>query len=374
MQLLNKTTAIYGFEDYKIINIYDGCFYHTYEFYMPYDYETNTWTYVINKDLPVKVKGTTRGYRCDDLSFEPEICIDHKELLSTAKKVYTHPCCKLSRSMMAEKYKRSLNPYLSDAVVIPKPNYNELNLGEYALFINEGSKIIVKVFLCSEKATAQVEKFEYGAKFGDMVTCQISNSCGTLIKNVQPAMMEAEYFYRGQLLIIPNTHRYVLDLLTNKIPADKTVYESSVQESLGSSDNKITLENLTSIYEMIESSDENTVSAGLKALSMLDWHHYANSVKYILQKSSRYKWVYNKAMSSTSVKFMFKSLCPYARSRNYYPGKYSEDIYEEDWELIKQFIMHYDKVDSDNVLEYLRFYSFMKVNSEGVIVPHLKNR
>lgn len=370
MQLLNKTTAIYGFEDYKIINIYDGCFCNTYDFYMSYDYETNTCTYVINKDLPVKVKGNTRGYRCVDLSFEPEIFVDHKELLSTAKKVYTHPCCKLSRSLMAEKYKRSLNPYLSDAVVIPKPNYNELNLEECALFINEGSKIIVKVFLWSEEATAQVEKFEYGAKFGDMV----SNNCRTRLTNVQPAMMEAEYFYRGQLLTIPNTHSYVLDLLTNKIPADKTVYESSVQESLGSSENKITLENLTSIYEMIESSDENTVSAGLKALSMLDWHHYANSVKYILKKSSKYKWVYNKTMSSTSVKFMFKSLCPYVRSRNYYPGEYSEDIYEEDWELIKQLIMHYDKVASDNVLEYLRFYSFMKVNSEGVIVPHLKNR
>lgn len=374
MTLTKNHTHIYGFEDYNIVVLSDNFFRNTWSMYLPYVFDNYAGSYIINKDLPYEVKAIQNPLYSwlYDIVFTPDLCINHPELLATAEKVYTHPSCKLSRSMMQEKYKKSLNPYLSDAVVIPNPDLNYFSLDKVALFVNENAKMIVKVKLDEDNPDVikKVNEAEMGTPFRSFMTCNIAQSTHPSFKDED--IVNSELMFVGELLSIPNDQSWAMDVLTNTIPVDKIVFEKTVQESLGCETNKLDFDSLTSIRDMLNSSDENTVSAGLKALSMMDWMHYPNSIKFILSKVyNKNNWIYNKAMNATSVKFMMKSISPKCRKRNHLPGEYDEEIHEQDYELFKQLRMHYDKVPQEMILEDARFSSFMRV-ANGMLVPILK--
>ena len=146
------------------------------------------------------------------------------------------------------------------------------------------------------------------------------------------------------------------------------MYETTIQNSLASEENKVTLDSLISIKEMLDSDDEDTVSAGIKALSMMDYMHYPNSVKYILNNAS-YKFRYSKAYNSVPVKFMLKSLNEGYWSNRNAALKFSSSIYEDDFEMYKQLLGHYTKGSIMNELNYL---PFMTINDAGMLVPKLK--
>ena len=197
MQLLKNHAHIHGFDDYNIVNPTEGCFTNTWGFYIPYSWDNSTGVYIINKDLPVSMRSVENPTYSwiKYVKFAPELAVDHKELLDKAKKVYTHQSCKLSRSMMAEKYKKSLNPFLSDAVIIPKPEYGEFTLRKYALFINDQAKMIVMVHIDSDESHNHIKDAEEGIKFKDLITCQPNDGYSHKPYNVDD-MMEAEFFSR----------------------------------------------------------------------------------------------------------------------------------------------------------------------------------
>ena len=371
MQLLKNTTHFYGFEDYNIVPINANIFRQTWDFFPGYYYETRTGSYMINRDLPVELAEDAFSYY-PTVTFKPSLCENHKELLDTAKKVYVHPCCKLSRSMMAEKYKKSLNPFLSDAVVVPEPDYRDFRLENQVLFINEIAKIIVRVVIYQDDEFSDILSagFKDGDILKDKMTCAFIQRFNHIQYDINH-VLESEFMYAGEVLFIPNSHSYALDILTNALPKDKIVFEKSVQESLSNETNQLTFDSLISVKDMIDSTDKNTVAAGLKALSMMDWMHYPNSIKFIMNQTDKYKWYYNDAMNSTSVKYMMNTIAKNV-ARRHFPGNYDDDIYEQDYELFKQLKMYYDKVSEDNILDYIRYCSFMSINSEGLLVPNLK--
>ena len=376
MQLLKNHAHIQGFDDYNIVSTGDGCFTNTWGFYVPYCWDNSTGAYIINKDLPVNIysrENSTYSW-IKHVEFEPELAIDHKELLNTAKKVYTHQSCKLSRSMMAEKYKKSLNPFLSDAIIIPKPEYGEFSLRKYALFINDAAKMIVMIHVDTDEAHNHIKDVTEGAKFRDIITCNPNDTYGTYKPYTIADMLEAEFFYYGEVLYVPNSQAWAMDVLTHSIPADKIVFEESVQESLSSETNQLDFDSLCSIMDMLNSSDEDTVSAGLKSLSMMDWMHYSQSIKFILNNTNnKYNWIYNKACNSTSVKYMIKTIAGNAaRKRTWWPGDFDEEIYEKDFELFKQLKCHYHHIDPNEIMRSIRNINFMHVNSDGIMVPNYK--
>lgn len=378
MQLLKNHAHFYGFEDYNIVALGDSCLYSTWGFYVPYSFNNSTGAYIINKDLSVK------AYSVDDLryslvkrvEFTPELVTNHKELLASAQKVFTHPACKLSRSMMGEKYKKALNPFLSDAVVIPKPDYNEFYLQNQALFINEQAKIIVMVSIDNESAKDRIKCVNEGEKFQNVISCAPDDTYGTKKPYTITDLLNAEFFYYGEVLYIPNSHSWAMDVLTHNIPADKIVFEESVQESLSNETNQLDFDSLCSIMDMLNSSDNDTVSAGLKSLSMMDWMHYPQSIKFILSNTNdRYNWIYNKACNSTSVKYMIKTISgDRARKRSWWPGDYDYEIYEEDFELFKKLKCHYHHIKPEDIMSHIRSLDFMQVLPDGIMVPNIKQR
>lgn len=376
MKLLKNYTHIHGFEEYNIVSLYDFCLTASWSWNVPYSFDNSTGFYIINKDLPTKpynIKNPQYSW-AECVKFVPQLVTNHKELLSTAKKVFTHSTCKLSRSMMAEKYKKSLNPFLSDAVIIPNPDYNEFNLREQALFINDDAKLIVRVFISEDKAQNTIKNAQEGVKLRDLIISNPDDSYGTCKPYTIHDMLNSEFFYYGEVLYVPNSQSWAMEILTHSLPADKIVFEESVQESLSSETNQLDFDSLCSIKDMLESSDENTVSAGLKSLSMMDWMHYPQSIKFILNNvKDKYNWIYNKACTSTSVKYMMQTICNVKR-RSWWPGDYDGEIYEEDFELFKKLKCHYHHVLPEKVMSTIRALEFMSVNSEGMIAPNIKQR
>ena len=342
----NKIKGIYGFEDYSVIRMglralfeYDAFYYHHF---------TPKTTILPTNGLNISV---TSYY--GRISFSPNICENHKELLDTAEKLYIHPSCKLSRSLVAEKYKKSLNPWAADAVVIPKFSPSSLRLTDATMFISEEKKTIIYMDHCYYEDAYKINNFERGTLFKDIRLDSTS---------IEDWIANSELLYTGKVLIIPENGSYILDAIMHSFPGNKTVFEDSVQESLSTEDNKITLEILLNIKDMLESTDENTVSAGLKALSMLDYMHYPKSINYMLDLTNgRYRW--NKTMHSTSVKFMFKQLLKCSSERNIYP---------QDFELIKQYIAHYNSISIEDVNPKLLYCEFMTVDPNGMLMPILK--
>jgi hypothetical protein len=186
-------------------------------------------------------------------------------------------------------------------------------------------------------------------------------------------LLESEFFFQGELLTVPTSCNHVMDILTYNIPRNKTVYETSIQESLSSETNQLDFDSLTSIKDMLESSDGDTVAAGLKSLSMMDWVHYPNSIKYVLKNAGSGQWRYNKATDSTSVKYMLRTISG-MHGRNRWPGDYDYNIFSEDFELLKKLRVHYDKLDDNQMVSWLRYLNFMNVSPNGYISPNLRER
>lgn len=345
---------IYGFDDYKLVGIGDEILYnslYTYYFEAPYNY-------LISEHLPVKIVQDNFSY-----STIPPIR-DNRNILIDAKKLYTHPCCTLSRSLIAEKYKKSLNPWLSDAVVIPSPDFNHCYINEYALFINDEDKIIVKMPY-SDGIAKKLKDIPMNTLFKDVFFID-PNIVSSRREFSIPAVNSSRLFYIGELYQIHEKDSHLFDILSGSLPLDKIVFEESVQKSLGNDSNKLDYESLTSIRDMLESTDDDTVSTGLKTLSMMDWIHYSESVKYVLTYVPGYHWIYNKACNSVSVKSMLGSLFS-GRSRRHWNSNYSISIYKDDYELLKQLIMNWENIPETKLFNTLYNFSFAYINSEGVI-------
>lgn len=363
-------SRLYGFEDYKIVKI-GFPFTYTWSWSVPYSTEKYSIKYVADNNLPIKQDPNANSHYAP-FSFEPALYEDNKELLATAKKLYVHPSCKISRSLMAEKYSKSLNPWMADAVVVPEPSYNNLWINRNSLlFINENAKLIVVSLADCEDAIKLAESFELGSTFRSL--CRMETSDRATVDYKSEDLLNAELFYKGLLLEVPNNQQHILDILTRSLPVSKTVFEDTVQESLSTEDNQVTLESLVNIIEMLNSTDRNTNNAALKALSMLDYMHYSNSIKYVIREQAGSNYKYIQAANSTPVKFMFHKLSQ-RTNRNCWPGGYSSNIYECDYQLFLQLLKHYEHYTDETIHNALRYYPFMRIGSDGILVPNIKQQ
>jgi hypothetical protein len=118
---------------------------------------------------------------------------------------------------------------------------------------------------------------------------------------------------------------------------------------------------------MLLSSDTDTVGTGLKALATLDWMHYPESVKYIVERNIC-RFLCNKAAHSANVKYMFSTLKGYGR----YCLASSYNIELPDYELYKQLVCYIENIDPSKILEKMRYLNFMTVDKTGSLVPKLK--
>ena len=350
---------IYGFEGYRIIGVSTDIFRgNASKWGLFYGYYSQNSTLVPNNDY------NAIQDKWGNTEFITPPYTDHPELLERDKKVYVHKTCKISRTMLSSKYKKCLDPYKADIIVVPEYDaYGCRFCSRMALFVNDKTKLILSFNIDDSEITEKLLP-HIGSPLKDL----ISDREQALFDNKE--YLEATLEYLGSMFSVPDEKAALLDALMGVIPANRTVYENTIQESLGSEDNQLTSESLISIKEMLASTDSNTRNAAWKALSMMDFVHYPNSIKYIFtQLPWAGNWKYDKATCSTSVKFMLKSLFPRCRNWKKAYGDYSKEIYPQDYEVIKKLLLYYENIDETAMLGH-DTVSFMKINSEGVLVPN----
>lgn len=350
----NKDGVVYGFEDYTLIYAGDTLLTGKY-FYLGKGYYKGT--HILGKESLVSLDNS---YGQDLLK---EVYKDHKELLKEGMKLYIHPNCSISRSLVFAKYKKTLNPFMADAVVLPsQPEY--VYTKKEALFINENRKFILDIPIPHYFADEMLMHLKADTPIRDIIKIsQFSNYTNLFI--TEEDINDSLFMCYGKSLIIPDKENYLVEVLTGSLPLHNIVSEESLQESLGDDSNKLDYNSLTSIYDLLKSSDAASVGAGMKALSMMDYSGYPNSVRYVFKKAFPCFWGYNKAFSATSVKFMLNKLYDNKWNRR---GRgmttYSEKINKRDYELFKELYLRYDK---ENPTESQCYLDFMRCTPEGYV-------
>lgn len=349
---------IYGFENYRVTTLSEYALYQSERgWYLPANYWFSSDIAFLNKGLAVDV---------DSPKFKNGI-ISHKELLQKASTVYVHPSCTFSRALLSTKYKKCLNPWIADAVVIPNmKKQHDYDTNDVIVFINESVETIIVIFNYDINTQNAMKATPLGTKLASLVTKKPLVSGWNSPVLTEATLLDSELLFVGTLLRC-SPKSIIQDIVTGQLPLDKTVYEQDVQNTLGSEDNKITFEALVSIENMLSSNDDSVVEAAYKSLSMMDWMHYPNSVRYIL---NNIPGQYNKVWGATSVKFMFRTLSGSKRSG--YAGGYDKFIYKKDYELFKQLKCKFENVEESNVCKALKYCNFMIELADGKIIPNIK--
>lgn len=370
-------STLYGFEDYKIWSLHGNFINVTYpSAWLWYEYSSNKYITVNGTSIICKDNNYNR-------KLDENIVKDHKNLIDTAKTVYVHKCCNISRTLVSSRFKKTLDPWTADIIVIPKSKDLCSNYYNAVLFIDENTKSIIMYNIGywpevsplndTERVLWNMsENMKLRYMLPDDITLDIHNRGTTLSQEACESLKDSVLLYKGLLYNIVPKEEYLMDICTNSLPKDKIVFEDTLQSALGTEENKITFESLISIYEMLNSKDADAINAGLKSLAMMDYAHYTNSIIYMLNRTNgNYRCC--KASNSKAVKFMLNTLC--GENRTYKRSMYlkeSTSIFQEDYELYKQIVDYFNKDVDRTVYDLIRFTNFMTINSEGMLVPRLK--
>lgn len=357
---MNTEYKLYGYEDYACFAIDSSVFDEDYMHCYFYPFQGTLFP----------VNGSMGGLEQlgDNIIFDvSNIYDDHIQLLQEVKRVFVHPSCSISRTLLSQKYKRGLTPWDADVVVVP--NSEQYNIGKerYAVFVNDECKIVLTssrmwndliemlrgaTGKCFRELIKEADKVQTPSKIPD-----------TYVDGILNATLEGIY----DCLFVPKNNTLLYDELTGNIPKNKTVFESTIMESLSSTENQVTLDSLLSIKEMLDSNDENTQATALKALSMLDYMHYPNSVRRMLETTDSCNWKYIKAADSAPVKYMLQTLFG-KRWRKAYKN-YDDSIFPQDFEIFKQLVPDIFTGKNDY---YLYRYPFIDFDEEGRLDPILR--
>ena len=291
----------------------------------------------------------------------------HKTVIENAKTAYVHPSCKLPRTLLTQKYKKALDPWLADIVVVPKGYY--AGHEKYLLFANDETMDVIRIYTdCWWGESDEIRQYFKELKEGDTIA-DLMRKVGKDIQSVRAqspdiadTILNAKFQFYGIIMPLDHNTKWLIDYADNVIPKSKTVFEEDVLASLKSDSNKPTCEGLVSLAEMLDSTDHDTQTAALKALASLDYVNYPNSIVAVFKKAGS-KWRDVKAYNNTDVKYMLEYL--ELRNSRYmvYKEKY---ISKDDYEV---FLPLYKELFPNLGLENL---PFMYADQEYVIHPRLK--
>lgn len=362
MRRKNEKTGIYGMEEYRAHSIYPSRIFNTIDpanaFYS-YRYTVSSWV------LPLDTSSRKEVFQQTKNLFS--IIENNKEILKDAKTIYVHPCCKVPRTVLFQKYKKVLNPWLADVIVVPKtePGYSY----PVMLLSNDAVKgtLELDVDMLSGDIKNYLSTIKTGTRLGDIIEpyCPFS----VLIQYHSPEtlneILSYELQYYGPAVNIDSKDGWLLDCADGVIPRSKLVFEEDALKALKGESNKPDCESLVSLCEMLGSSDDASKDAALKAIAAMDYINYPNSFIYIFIHANNIDWRYSKMWNNTDVKYMTEILG--IRNPRYmrYKGPY---ISKDDYEL---FIQVFDRLKFTN--ERLEGLPFMYSDQKLEVHPRIKD-
>lgn len=331
--------------------------------------------FLVNDLVKKYFKKNSEGhYTLDDITLD----INHPELLKTAKTLYIHPKSSIPRGLVTQKYKKVLNPWLADAVILPNRSIPHIYTSQYIVFVNEDKKQMFYMhpyWFNRNTANDTLQSVKVGTKAGTMLpftedawlNAQPDDDYTDLMK----AFIDSEVDFNGEGLYIKKKDEWFYDMLSGSLPTSKCVYDNEVIAALGDDDNQPTVESYTSIREMLESKDSDTQTAGLKALSMMDYMSYPNSTMFLFFNLGS-EWRYCKGASASATRFMFQQL--FYGTPSYYPCFSDKFITSKDYELLKALIPKvYKDMGKELINNEIERFPFMYAGEELELRPRIKD-
>lgn len=294
---------------------------------------------------------------------------EHPELLDTAKKLYIHPCCEISRETVSRKYKRCLKMATADAVIIPKDNYCKDVMEHAAMFINDDDKMIIYTsFWSGEDAYMDAYDKLCAKPMGTKLIDCINLAKREYLVSYYPKAANAELAFTGTIAEFSTKQKHLIDYASYLLPKDKLVFEDTLMKDLSDETNIPTFDSMMSVYEMLESKEDSIRDLGLKTLAAMDYSNYPKSTTYILKKTA---WQYTKARNSTAVKYMLKTLGIQNTSYQRYVGYKDRFITEKDYALAEQLIKKIENLDKVGYLRYCYDLPFVWIDDNFNIHPNI---
>lgn len=359
----HKTLSkLYGFEDYSIILLFSSDYLTKPNNYYISSYLDSQSMYITSKQLSLQVD--SRKLLTEHCAIE-----ENKEALNNAKTVWVHSDCTIPRALFSSLYKKTKTAWSADIVIVPETVNDNYTVDKALVYINESDKIVTIVPIYKNEDLEIAQALKIGDAFRDHCVANLCSYWSGMVK--VDTVLDSRLMYFGDVIRTEYNNYALVDILTSQVPSDRIVFEDTFQKSLTNESNAITKEILLSIREMLCSKDTSVVNTALKSLATLDWIHYPNCVRLIFNYTTSNNWKYVNAADSVLVKYMFKTLAGNAYKNNY-PGKYDRTISSDDYELFKDLYAVLEKIDSSDVLQFLRYYNFMAVDYDGKLVPSLK--
>lgn len=297
-------------------------------------------------------------------------------ILDTAKKIYIHPSCTLSRSLVRGKYKISKTCITADAVVLPEfSGKSEGRIYTTAAFKDDTTKRIVcfipYYYNTNNALTLETfNKMQGTMSIKDMEDSGIINIPSYSHYNFSE-LSDARLFFKGQAVILKSIDTWIPDVCSGLIPVNKIISEKTLMKSLGSEDNDITFDSLRNICDMLSSTDSEIVGAGLKALAAMDYLNYSQSVLAVLAET-RWNWCNLKECNTTTVKYMLTSLNLKGKNRKFSIwSRHSDTITTKDWELFRKIFCYLRNKNTLEEIEDIEIISFLYKDDKFIVRPRI---
>jgi hypothetical protein len=207
---------------------------------------------------------------------------------------------------VSTKYNKSLDAWTADVVAIPEAQEYDITKENIAVFVNEDEKIVVLAPYSEDDKC----DFESGLPYSSVCNNNalykwcLSHECTDKFSSI----LQSTLIWHGSATKVELSASWIADLMTGMLPSNKLVYEKTLMESLGSEDNKVTLDSLVSLISMLKSPDDDTVAVGLKSIASMDYVHYTASIVFALQLDM-YNYKYNKAIEIIGIIYIWAVCC-----------------------------------------------------------------
>lgn len=255
----------------------------------------------------------------------------------TVKSVYIHPSCKMPRVLL-DKYKKVLDPWKADICIVDDNVVNNFSadVERYTYIVSDSQKTIfiisnlsyLKELLCVEDVVGHTLSEIPNSNFGEIANLPI---CEGSFLNISTCVYSSYLIKQYQ------------DIRLGLLPNDKVVSDTDVLEYVSDKNNTLDVDAMMSIYDLVKSSDKDTVILGLKTLSLLDYIHYPYSTKFIIGSinvSPLFK------PSIASITYMYKKLDIRKRSDTSFYGK---TLSRKDFEMLAQLRSKIDKCNIEDL-------------------------
>ena len=313
-------SSVYGFDDYNAKELdYASLYYKTLRNNYVWPLSSK---YLIPKECLINNVPTTNA---STINFD------------NIKSVYIHPSCKMPRVLL-DKYKKVLDPWKADICIVDDDVINKFSadIKRYPYIVVDDQKAI---YIISSSSYLK-ELLNVDDVVGHTLS-EIPCSDFDILANLP--ICEGSFLSISTCVYPSYLIKQYQDIRLGLLPNDKVISDTDALNYISGKNNTLDVDTMMSIYDLVKSSDKDTTVLGLKTLSILDYIHYPNSAKFIIEAANTLQLL---KPSIASITYMYKKLGIRKCSDTSFWGK---TLSKADFEMLAQLRSKIDKCNIEDL-------------------------